>query len=247
MVFLDRTVQLTERPGQPSARVLREIVPRGRGGRVSAHTIFASSCRIIRAVWSVSPAMAMMEHIALVDETIGAKFDHHFCVISLFSRRLKTSNRALLSRIPLADFEFSPPAFIIQQRPPPICLETKAMSEAPRNPPIKNSPIRLAVCVSGEGTTLQNLIDQIRTRRLKAELVQVVASKPRIGAIARAEAAKIPLALANYNARSRTEFSNSVFEPIRHSKADLVILAGFLALVKIPPITKVASSTSIHR
>jgi len=108
------------------------------------------------------------------------------------------------------------------------------MSDAPRNPPI-STPIRLAVCVSGEGTTLQNLIDQIRSRRLKAELVQVVASKPRIGAIARAEAAKIPLALANYNARSRSEFSNSVFEPIRHSKADLVILAGFLALVKIPP------------
>jgi phosphoribosylglycinamide formyltransferase-1 len=109
------------------------------------------------------------------------------------------------------------------------------MSDAPRNPPFNSSPIRLAVCVSGEGTTLQNLIDQIRLRRLKAELVQVVASRPRIGAIARAESAKIPLALANYNARSRTEFSNSVFEPIRHSKADLVILAGFLALVKIPP------------
>jgi phosphoribosylglycinamide formyltransferase 1 len=109
------------------------------------------------------------------------------------------------------------------------------MSDAPRNPPITSSPIRLAVCVSGEGTTLQNLIDQIRSRRLKGEVVQVVASRPRIGAIARAEAAKIPLALANYNARSRTEFSNSVFEPIRHSKADLVILAGFLALVKIPP------------
>jgi phosphoribosylglycinamide formyltransferase-1 len=109
------------------------------------------------------------------------------------------------------------------------------MSNAPRNPPIAGSPIRLAVCVSGEGTTLQNLIDQIRARRLKAEVVQVVASRPRIGAIARAEAAGIPLALANYNARSKTEFSTSVFEPIRHSKADLVILAGFLALVKIPP------------
>jgi phosphoribosylglycinamide formyltransferase 1 len=109
------------------------------------------------------------------------------------------------------------------------------MSKAPRNPPIGGLPIRLAVCVSGEGTTLQNLINRIRSRRLKAEIVQVVASRPRIGAIARAEAAGIPLALASYNAHSRTEFSTSVFEPIRHSKADLVILAGFLALVKIPP------------
>jgi phosphoribosylglycinamide formyltransferase 1 len=109
------------------------------------------------------------------------------------------------------------------------------MSRKPRNPPIVGSPIRLAVCVSGEGTTLQNLINRIRLRRLNAEIVQVVASRPRIGAIARAEAAGIPLALASYNARSKSEFSTSVFDPIRHSDADLVVLAGFLALVKIPP------------
>jgi phosphoribosylglycinamide formyltransferase-1 len=108
------------------------------------------------------------------------------------------------------------------------------MGQAPRNPPIGEPPIRLAVCVSGEGTTLQNLIDLIRSRRLRAEVVQVVASRPRIGAIARAEAAGIPLALANRNARSSSEFSASVFEPIRHSSADLVILAGFMALLKIP-------------
>src|SRR5215467_10605635 len=98
------------------------------------------------------------------------------------------------------------------------------MAEAPRTPPIVQPPIRLAVCVSGEGTTLQNLIDQIRSRRLRAEIVKVVASRPRIGAITRAEAAQIPLALANRNARSSGEFSASVFEPIRQSKADLVIL-----------------------
>jgi phosphoribosylglycinamide formyltransferase 1 len=109
------------------------------------------------------------------------------------------------------------------------------MENAPRNPPIDDPPIRLAVCVSGRGTTLQNLIDQIRNRRLRAELVQVVANRPRIGAIARAEAAGIPLALANRNAQSISEFSSSVFEPIRHSGADLVILGGFLTLLKIPP------------
>jgi phosphoribosylglycinamide formyltransferase 1 len=109
------------------------------------------------------------------------------------------------------------------------------MGELPRNPPIVNPPIRLAVCVSGEGTTLQNLIDLIRARRLHAEIVQVIASRPRIGAIARADAARIPLALANRNARGRTEFSTSVFDPIRHSKADLVILGGFLSLLYIPP------------
>ena len=108
------------------------------------------------------------------------------------------------------------------------------MADELRVPPITGPPIRLAVCVSGAGTTLQNLIDRIRSRKLKAEIVQVVASRPRIGAIARAEAARIPLALAKYNARSNTEFSKSVFDAIRHSHSELVILAGFLSLLRIP-------------
>jgi phosphoribosylglycinamide formyltransferase 1 len=110
------------------------------------------------------------------------------------------------------------------------------MADSPRDPPIMDSPIRLAVCVSGSGTTLQNLIDQIRAGQLRAEIVQVVASKPRIGAIERADAARIPLALAPRKvAKSLADFSASVFAPIRHSKADLVILGGFLSLVEIPP------------
>ena len=36
------------------------------------------------------------------------------------------------------------------------------MAQRFREPPISGPPIRLAVCVSGEGTTLQNLIDRIR-------------------------------------------------------------------------------------
>ncbi len=108
------------------------------------------------------------------------------------------------------------------------------MADAPRDPPIVNPPVRLAVCVSGGGTTLQNLIDLIRAKKLQAQIVQVVASRPRIDAIPRAEAAGIPLALANRGAKNLAEFSKSVFDPIRHSKADLVVLGGFLSLVEIP-------------
>jgi phosphoribosylglycinamide formyltransferase 1 len=109
------------------------------------------------------------------------------------------------------------------------------MADAPRDPPIVHPPIRLAVCVSGGGTTLQNLIDLIRAKKLRAEIVQVIASKPRIGAIDKANDAGIPLALANRGAKTLPEFSKSVFDPIRHRNADLVILGGFLSLVEIPP------------
>jgi phosphoribosylglycinamide formyltransferase 1 len=108
------------------------------------------------------------------------------------------------------------------------------MADAPRDPPIDDPPIRIAACVSGGGTTLQNLIDQIAARRLRANIVQVVASRPRIGAIPRAEAARIPLALADRGSNSLSAFSASVFQPIRRQGADLVVLGGFLSLIEIP-------------
>src|SRR4051794_30372207 len=108
------------------------------------------------------------------------------------------------------------------------------MSAAPRTPPIVDPPIRLAVCVSGGGTTLQNLIGQVKAGRLRADIIHVVASKPGIGAIARAEAAGIAVSVAVRGSfPGRAEFSAAVFEPIRQARADLVVLGGFLALIDI--------------
>lgn len=98
------------------------------------------------------------------------------------------------------------------------------------------APVRLAVCVSGGGTTLQNLLNRIDAGTLDARVVQVVASRPGIAAIAKAEKAGLSVAVADA-AKRRTDldaFSASVFDPIRESGADLVVLAGFLSLVKIP-------------
>ena len=95
-------------------------------------------------------------------------------------------------------------------------------------------PLSLAVCVSGGGTTLQNLIDRIAAGQLRAEIVQVIASRPGIGAIAKAEAAGLPVTVVTRVGRSLEEFSAAVFEPIREHMAELVVLAGFLSLVDIP-------------
>src|SRR5262249_1186286 len=109
------------------------------------------------------------------------------------------------------------------------------MPFSPRNPPIIDPPIRLAVCASGGGTTLQNLIDRISLGTLQATLVQVIASKPGIGAIPRAERIGIPVSVVSRGTKSLETFSAEVFEPIRRNEADLVILGGFLALLTIPP------------
>ncbi|WP_435007557.1 phosphoribosylglycinamide formyltransferase [Tundrisphaera lichenicola] len=107
-------------------------------------------------------------------------------------------------------------------------------TDGPRRPPLSDPPVRLAVCVSGGGTTLQNLIDRIADDRLSASIVQVIASKPGIGAIGRAERAGIPVSVEVRGKRPLPDFSAAMFDPIRRRGADLVILGGFLSLVEIP-------------
>ena len=106
----------------------------------------------------------------------------------------------------------------------------------PRPPPFPDPdrPIRLAVCVSGGGTTLQNLLDWITAGRLTAEVVAVIAGRAGIGAIARAEAAGVPVEVVERKGRTTERFSAEVFDRVRAAKADLVVLAGFLSLLLIP-------------
>jgi formyltetrahydrofolate-dependent phosphoribosylglycinamide formyltransferase len=96
-------------------------------------------------------------------------------------------------------------------------------------------PIKLGVLLSGSGTTLQNLLDRIADGRLAARVVQVVASRPDAFGLVRAQQAGIPTAVVQRKAcASVEEFSGRVFGPCREANADLVCMAGFLQLVRIP-------------
>lgn len=125
-----------------------------------------------------------------------------------------------------------PVDFLAPQNPnvPPV------MPDSPHTPPFSESepPIRLGVCVSGGGTTLQNLIDRIADGSLRAEVVQVVSNRPGVGAIPRAEAAGIPVEVVTRVGKDLEAFSSAIFELFRRQRVDLVILGGFLALVQIP-------------
>jgi phosphoribosylglycinamide formyltransferase-1 len=95
--------------------------------------------------------------------------------------------------------------------------------------------IRLAVLLSGGGTTLQNLIDRIGNGCLSAQIVLVVSNQPEAFGLVRAEQAGITTAIVDRKeCSSREEFSGRIFERIRQAKADLVCMAGFLQLLNIP-------------
>src|SRR6516162_1311156 len=97
------------------------------------------------------------------------------------------------------------------------------------------TPIRLAVLLSGNGTTLQNLLDHIADGELAAKIVQVVSSRTDAFGIERARQAGVPTAVVNRkDCADADEFSRRIFELIRQSQADLVCMAGFLHLLPIP-------------
>jgi formyltetrahydrofolate-dependent phosphoribosylglycinamide formyltransferase len=104
----------------------------------------------------------------------------------------------------------------------------------PVNEPLQR-PIRLGVLISGGGTTLLNFIDQIDQGRLKAEVAVVVASRPDCAGIARAERAGLQThVVARQNFKETEAFSRAVFDRLRAADVDLVTLAGFLSLLRIP-------------
>jgi formyltetrahydrofolate-dependent phosphoribosylglycinamide formyltransferase len=98
-----------------------------------------------------------------------------------------------------------------------------------------HQPIRLAVLLSGSGTTLQNFLDRIRAGSLRAEIACVGSSRADAYGLTRARDAGLP-AFVSERKRfpSREEQSQHIFEHCRRADVDLVCLAGFLQLLSIP-------------
>jgi formyltetrahydrofolate-dependent phosphoribosylglycinamide formyltransferase len=102
--------------------------------------------------------------------------------------------------------------------------------------PIKDKQLRLAVLISGGGTTLQNLIERIAAASLRAEIAVVVSSSARAAGLRHAQKAQIPAHVAQRKSfPGVAEFSTAIFDHCRDAKVDLVVMAGWLKLVEIPP------------
>jgi formyltetrahydrofolate-dependent phosphoribosylglycinamide formyltransferase len=101
---------------------------------------------------------------------------------------------------------------------------------------VNNEPIKLAVLVSGSGSTLQNLIDRIASGQLNARIAVVIGSKEGLTGLRRAADAKLMNFVVDRRAAaSVTEFSKQVFALCNDAGVDLVCLAGWLCLLEIPP------------
>jgi len=94
---------------------------------------------------------------------------------------------------------------------------------------------RIAVLISGGGTTLKNLIDKIKAGCLRVEIALVVSSSPTARGLQFAVEAGIPCEVVEFKRfSSQDAFSACVFDHCRKAATDLVVMAGFLKRVTVP-------------
>lgn len=97
-------------------------------------------------------------------------------------------------------------------------------------------PLKLAVLLSGSGTTLENVFEHIERGELPAEVAVVISSLSRAYGLVRAKKRGVPTRVVVRKEYPSTEaYSQAVFEAVREHKAGLVCLAGFMVRVDVPP------------
>ncbi|MCY2935068.1 MAG: phosphoribosylglycinamide formyltransferase [Planctomycetota bacterium] len=111
-------------------------------------------------------------------------------------------------------------------------MPDSSIAYVPRQLPAKDGPIRLAVCISGGGTTLANLLEKIDQGLLTGfEISIVISDRSDAKGLEIATSRGIPTAVVN---RMDLQMSALIFQKIRSVKADMVVLGGFLSLLFVP-------------
>lgn len=96
----------------------------------------------------------------------------------------------------------------------------------------RNHPLVLVVLISGEGTNLQAIIDEIDADRLPARVAAVISNRPGAAGLARAQQAGIPaLALDHRDFPDRAAFDRQLAATIDRYAPDLVVLAGYMRIL----------------
>jgi formyltetrahydrofolate-dependent phosphoribosylglycinamide formyltransferase len=98
---------------------------------------------------------------------------------------------------------------------------------------------KIAVLLSGSGTTLENLLVKRDDGKLDVDFSIVISSRPDAYGLERARRRQIPVACVprkNFKGCNATEeFSTAIFDLLKPYPPDLVVLAGFMCKLSVPP------------
>jgi formyltetrahydrofolate-dependent phosphoribosylglycinamide formyltransferase len=99
----------------------------------------------------------------------------------------------------------------------------------------RKAPMPVAVLLSGSGRTLQNLIDQTAAGRLPIRIVRVISSRGDVLGPVRARRAGLEtVVLPRRRYPSDDAYSAAVAAVLDRSPVELIALAGFMHLFRIP-------------
>ena len=94
--------------------------------------------------------------------------------------------------------------------------------------------IRIAVLLSGSGTTLENLLDERAKGRLDADVVAVVSSRPGAFGLERARRHGIPAHVVDRRTYpDEHEWNEALHRILDAAAPDLLVLAGFLSRIEL--------------
>lgn len=90
--------------------------------------------------------------------------------------------------------------------------------------------LNIAVLVSGGGSNLQAIIDEMKKGEINGKIVTVVSNKPDVYALTRAENNNIPTKVIV--SKNNPDFSKQLLSHLKDNNVDLIVLAGFLCILK---------------
>jgi len=98
-----------------------------------------------------------------------------------------------------------------------------------------DNPLKIAVLISGGGTTLRNLLQRIHEDQLPLEVALVVSSSDKAKGLAYAEEANIPCEVITLQQHpDKADFSQAIFQACREHAVQLVVMGGFLKQIVVP-------------
>jgi len=101
--------------------------------------------------------------------------------------------------------------------------------------PAQTRKVRMAVLISGGGTTLMNLVEKINRSELTAEIPLVISSGSTVPGVKKAEKAGLHVEIIRRkDSPDIEEFSRRLTRRLIEAKVELVVQAGWLCLWKIP-------------
>lgn len=92
--------------------------------------------------------------------------------------------------------------------------------------------VNLGVLVSGSGSNLQAIIDNIEAGRLDARIRIIISNVPDVFALERAKKHSIPsLVISHKGYKRREDFDKKIVEALQAHEVGLVVLAGYMRVV----------------